>query len=179
MMPQGPEFQDFLNHLTNNALESLKHAEGIARSYGSAYIGTEHLLLGVLSLNSSLGAKLLHDNGVTFEKAKAALEKTPRTMVLNMGTKGLSETAKLTLRAAYDVSQEFGQDFCGTEHIIYGILNQRSSRATSLLETMNLDVAALQNRLDQFLDRQQLGDNGKDEDLETVNAGTKRRGGGR
>ncbi len=49
MMPQSPDFQEFLNHLTNNALSSLKHADSIARSLGSAYIGTEHLLLGVLA----------------------------------------------------------------------------------------------------------------------------------
>ena len=48
MMPNSPDFQEFLNHLTNNALQSLKHADAIARSFGSAYVGTEHLLLGVL-----------------------------------------------------------------------------------------------------------------------------------
>jgi len=41
MMPQSPDFQDFLNHLTDNALQSLKHADAIARSFGSAYVGTK------------------------------------------------------------------------------------------------------------------------------------------
>ena len=58
MMPQSPDFQEFLNHLTNNALSSLKHADAIARSLGSAYIGTEHLLLGVLAQQNSMGAKI-------------------------------------------------------------------------------------------------------------------------
>ena len=41
MAPESSDFQDFLNHLTNNALHSLKHADAIARSFGSAYVGTE------------------------------------------------------------------------------------------------------------------------------------------
>ena len=59
MMPNSPDFQEFLNHLTNNALQSLKHADAIARSFGSAYVGTEHLLLGVLAQEGSMGAKIL------------------------------------------------------------------------------------------------------------------------
>jgi ATP-dependent Clp protease ATP-binding subunit ClpA len=58
---ESPDFQEFLNHLTNNALNALKHADAIARSFGSAYIGTEHLLLGVLAQDTSMGAKILED----------------------------------------------------------------------------------------------------------------------
>jgi ATP-dependent Clp protease ATP-binding subunit ClpC len=127
MMPSSPEeFQDFLSHLTTNALQSLKHADAIARSFGSAYIGTEHLLLGVLAQDSSMGAKMLEGAGITLERARVALNLTPKTLVLNMGAKGLSETAKLTLKMANDVAQDYGQEFCGTEHILYSILSQKS-----------------------------------------------------
>src|SRR5476651_1348581 len=119
MMPSTPDFQDFLNHLTNNALQSLKHADAIARSFGSAYIGTEHLLLGLLAQDSSMGAKMLEEAGVTLDRARLALNLTPKTMVMNIGDKGLSETAKLTLRMAYDVAHDYNQDVCGTEHILY------------------------------------------------------------
>lgn len=155
MMPSSPDFQEFLNHLTNNALSSLKHADAIARSFGSAYVGTEHLLLGVLAQDSSMGAKLLDGVGVTLDRARLALNLTPKTLVINMGAKGLSETAKLTLRMAYDVAQDYGQEFCGTEHILYSILSQKNARATILLRDMNVDVPTLSNELEQFLNRQQ------------------------
>ena len=155
MMPNSPDFQEFLNHLTNNALNSLKHADAIARSFGSAYIGTEHLLLGVLAQDSSMGAKLLEGAGVTLDRARLALNLTPKTLVINMGAKGLSETAKLTLKMAYDVAQDYSQDFCGTEHILYSILSQKNARATILLRDMNIDVDSLTNELEQFLNKQQ------------------------
>jgi ATP-dependent Clp protease ATP-binding subunit ClpC len=155
MMPDSPDFREFLNHLTNNALNSLKHADAIARSFGSAYIGTEHLLLGVLAQDSSMGAKILEGAGVTLDRARLALNLTPKTLVINMGAKGLSETAKLTLKMAYDVAQDYSQEFCGTEHILFSIVSQKNARATILLRDMNIDVDSLMNELEQFLNRQQ------------------------
>lgn len=159
MMPNSPDFQDFLNHLTNNALQSLKHADAIARASGSAYIGTEHLLLGVLAQDSSMGAKILEGSGINLDRARLALNLTPKTLVINMGAKGLSETAKLTLKMAWEIAQEFNQDYCGTEHILYSILSQKNARATTLLRDMSVDVDQLNNEVEQFLNRQQYEEN--------------------
>ncbi len=153
MMPQSPDFQEFLNHLTNNALSSLKHADAIARNLGSAYIGTEHLLLGVLAQNTSMGSKILEDAGITLDRAKLALNLTPKTLVINMGAKGLSETAKLTLKNAYDVAQDYDQDFCGTEHILYSILTQKNSRAAVLLKELNVNIDDLLVDVESFLNK--------------------------
>lgn len=155
MIPNSPDFQEFLNHLTDNALQGLKHADAIARGFGSAYIGTEHLLLGVLAQDSSMGAKFLENSGVTLDRARLALNLTPKTLVINLGAKGLSETAKLTLKMAYEVAQDFNQEFCGTEHILYSILTQKNARATILLRDMNVNVDQLVTELEQFLNRQQ------------------------
>jgi ATP-dependent Clp protease ATP-binding subunit ClpC len=171
MMPNSSDFQEFLNHLTNNALQSLKHADAIARSFGSAYVGTEHLLLGVLAQDSSMGSKILEGAGVTLERARLALNLTPKTLVINVGAKGLSETAKLTLRMAYEVAQDYSQDYCGTEHILYSILSQKNARATILLRDMNIDVDSLTSELEGFLNRQQY------EEGEEGATGTRRRGG--
>jgi ATP-dependent Clp protease ATP-binding subunit ClpC len=157
MMPNSPDYQDFLNHLTNNAIDSIKQAGAIARNLGSAYIGTEHLLLGLLAQNSSMGAKILESAGVTLEKARLAFSLTPKTVtVSNIGEKGLSETAKLTLKMAADIANDYNQDYCGTEHILYSILTQKNARATVLLRDMNVDIDTLLIELEQFLNRQQF-----------------------
>lgn len=155
MMPNSREFQDFSSHLTDNAQNSMKHADAIARSFGSAYIGTEHLLLGVLAQDSSMGAKILENSGVTLDRARLALNLTPKTLVINLGGKGLSETAKLTLKLAFHIAQDYSQEFCGTEHILYSILTQKNARATVLLRDMNIDVDSLTSEIEQFLNRQQ------------------------
>ncbi|HRK41184.1 MAG TPA: ATP-dependent Clp protease ATP-binding subunit [Candidatus Saccharibacteria bacterium] len=161
--------QDFVHRLTDNARGSLEQADMIARSLGSAYIGTEHLLLGVLSQDTSVGAKMLADVGITLERARVALNLTPRALVVSTGAKGLSETAKLTLRMSWDVAQEFHQDYCGTEHILFSILSQKNARATVLLRDMNVSVEELLGDIESYLNRQQ-SDAG---DFEELGIGTK------
>lgn len=149
------DFQEFIGRLTDNARISIQHANAIARSYGSPYIGTEHLLLGVLAQGSSVGAKLLADAGVTLDRTEVALNLTPRTLVIDSGTnKGLSETAKLTLKMSWEVAQEFHQEYLGTEHIVYSILSQKNARATVLLRDMNIDTLELIGELEEFFNRQ-------------------------
>jgi len=148
------DFAEFVSHLTDNARTSLHHANVIAQGYGSPYIGTEHLLLGVLAQGSSVGAKLLADAGVTLERAQTALNMVPLTTVITVGAKGLSETAKLTLKMAWEIAQEFHQEFLGTEHILYSILSQKNARATVLLRDMDVDLPELTADLEEFFDRQ-------------------------
>lgn len=154
-MPESPDFQDFLNHLTDNALLSLKTADQIARQQASAYVGTEHILLGILSQENSLGAKLMSSAGINFQRAQLALNLTPKNLTINIGSKGLSETAKLALKMSWDFAQDFNQDICGTEHILYSLLVQKNGRAAMLLRDMNVDTDRLTDEMEQFLQRQQ------------------------
>lgn len=156
-MNSARDFQEFINRLTENARMSLQHAEGIARGFGSAYIGTEHLLLGVLSQESSVGAKLLETSGVTLDRARTALKLTPKALVINLtSSKGLSEAAKLTLRTSWEIAKEFNQDYCGTEHILYSILIQKNARANVLLRDMSVDVDSLTAELESYLNQQRF-----------------------
>ncbi|MDN5275715.1 MAG: clpC [Candidatus Saccharibacteria bacterium] len=168
------EFAEFISHLTDNARTSLHHATVIAQGYGSPYIGTEHLLLGVMAQGSSVGAKILADAGVTLEKAQMALNTVPVSAVIgNVTAKSLSETAKLTLKMSWDIAQEFHQDLLGTEHIIYSILSQKNARATVLLRDMNVNIAELLAELEEYFDRQ--NDNYTDADADDgADIGTKK-----
>ena len=67
---------------------------------------------------------------------------------------GLSETAKLTLKMGWDLAKEAHQDYLGTEHILYSILTQKSSRATVLLRDMNVDIDAIRAGLEEYFERQ-------------------------
>lgn len=175
-MPDSHDFQDYLNHLTDNALASLKHADTIARQIGSAYVNTEHLLLGVLAQASSVGAKLLSTKGVNLERARLALDLTPKALNISLGAKGLSETAKHTLKMSWDIAQDFAQDICGTEHILFSLINQKNARATELLRSMSVDIDKLSLELEQFLHQQANDVNSR---AEGANIRTKRSKNGR
>ncbi|QQS18434.1 Clp protease N-terminal domain-containing protein [Candidatus Saccharibacteria bacterium] len=86
-----PDYQEFSNYLTENARQSLAHAGTIARGLGDAYIGTEHLLLGLMAQDGSLGGKILEDAGVTLSKAQVALKLTPKTSLSTWAQKAIAK----------------------------------------------------------------------------------------
>ncbi|MEO8691788.1 MAG: ATP-dependent Clp protease ATP-binding subunit [Candidatus Saccharimonas sp.] len=153
-MPE--DFADFISHLTDNARMSVQHADAIARGNGSSYIGTEHLLLGVMAQGSSTAAKILADAGLTLQQAELALNIKPAKVVVSTGAVGLSETALLTLRMAWDAAKDNNHDYLGTEHILYSVLRQSNARATTLLRDMNIDVDTIIEELEGYFDRNQI-----------------------
>ena len=154
MNPMSPDLPEFLNHFSDNALGALKNADSISRATGSPYMGTEHLLFGLLAQDSSMGAKILAGADVTLSKARLKLN-TDAVPIQPHEAKGLSEVAKLTLKMAYEISQDFGQEYCGTEHILYSLLSQKNGRAIELLREMGVNIGVLSQELEQFLSRQQ------------------------
>lgn len=163
------EYSDFITHLTDNAKTCLYHANVIAQGYGSSYIGTEHLLLGILVQGSSVGAKILADADVTLDQVQMALNLTPITVMVGPQAKALSETAKLTLKMGWDIAKSNNQTSFGTEHILYSLLNQKNSRANVLLKDMGVNIAELSDALESFI-TQQPDDGG---DIETSSTSTK------
>lgn len=154
------EFAEFISRLSGNARNSLQHADMIARGYGSPYIGTEHLLLGVLAQSPSTGAKVLADAGITLQRAENVLGEIPKQIAVDTGAKGLSETAVLTLKMGWELAKENHQDYLGTEHILYSLLKQDNARATVLLRDMGVDVAILSAELEEYFrsDGREYGD---------------------
>lgn len=149
-MDQGfpPQFDRF----TENAKRSLEHAGILAATMGSPYIGSEHLLLGLLKAQTSIGAKILTQAGVTAEKIESTL--SSNIAVSTQGLQSLSETAKKTITLALRVAQEFGQPYAGTEHLLYAILSQRNARANVLLREIAINPNDIRSELEQYLNAQ-------------------------
>ena len=149
------DFSAQFDRFTENAKKSLEHAEAIAQQMGSSYIGTEHILLGVLQQEASVGAKILKSSGVTFDKAQLVLSFSQQ---LPSGSRfnGPSQTAKDTLTYSLRVAKEFGQPYCGTEHILFSILSQKSARANSLLKNdLQVEPATIRSEVESYLGNQQ------------------------
>src|SRR5665647_432294 len=148
------DFKSQFDRFTENAKRSLAGAEQIASQMGSSYVGTEHMLLGILQQEGSIGAKLLKQVGVTFDKAQLVLSFSQPYG--GSAQKGPSETAKTTLTYSLRVAKEFGQPYCGTEHMLYAILSQKNARAISLLKNdLQVDPAVIRAELENYLGNQQ------------------------
>jgi ATP-dependent Clp protease ATP-binding subunit ClpC len=144
------EYQAHFDRFTENAKKSLENADALAQSMGSSYIGTEHILLGVLQQEGSIGSKILRDSGVTLNKAQLVLSFSQKILAKN-NRKGLSETAKTTLTLSWRIAKEFGQPYSGTEHILFAILSQKNARANSLLKEIQVDPQLVRGELENYL----------------------------
>jgi ATP-dependent Clp protease ATP-binding subunit ClpC len=148
------DFNKFLENFTTNALSGLKEADRVALASGSLYVGTEHVLIGIMSNHDSQAAKFMKERGIMLDVHRMN-KAMPQIQTLQSATnKGLSEASKLTLKMAWDIAQEYGQDKCGTEHILLAIMSQKNSSAISFMRNMNMDTERLVGELENVLDNQ-------------------------
>ena len=142
--------------MTENARESLQRAEFTSREFNTGYIGTEHILLGLLSVKSSLAAQAAGEVGLNFQSLHKYITENPLEAraipeFSNPNVKALSESAVFTLRMSWEISKEFSQDRLGTEHILYAILQQNKSRTSEILRDLGIDTRQLSDKLEDML----------------------------
>ncbi len=150
------EFSELMNRLSENARFALQKADLFSKKYNNGYMGTEHILLGILAQDASVGAKLLAKVDVTLDKAEKALGQEAAEVVggAAMAMMSLSESAVLTLRMAEHYANEHGARAVGTEYLLYALACQQSSRGAVLLTSMGVDLDELITLTENELDAQ-------------------------
>ena len=149
------EFSEIMNHLSENARFALQKADYFSKRYNQGYMGTEHLLMGVMAQDTSTGAKFLRDEGVSIDELEKAQGKVAVDVPASpMAMMSLSEATVLTLRMALNLVRENGLDIVGTEHIVYSLIRQPNSRANELLDKLDIDTEELANHIEDYLEKQ-------------------------
>ncbi len=149
------EFSEIMNHLSENARFALQKADFFSKRYNQGYMGTEHLLMGVLAQDTSTGAKILRDEGVDLEEVERAQGKVAVDVpAAPMAMMSLSEATVLTLRMSLNFARENGLEIVGTEHIVYALIRQPNSRATVLLSKLDTDLDAVAENIEKLVEKE-------------------------
>ena len=160
------EFSEIMRNLSENARFALQKSDFYSKRYNNGYMGTEHLLLGIMAIDMSTGAKLLREAGATLEDVEKALNKTAVEVPgSDMAMMSLSEAVILTLRMAQSYTREQGLNVIGTEHILYALLSQPNSRASLILSGLNVDTEKIIVEIEDLVEEQT-----KDEKLKAEKA---------
>ena len=160
------EFSEIMNRLSENARFALQKADFYSKRYNNGYMGTEHLLLGIMSIDISTGAKMIREQGATLEEVEKALNKAAVEVPgSDMAMMSLSEAVILTLRMAQNYTREQGLTVIGTEHILYALLSQPNSRASLILVGLKVDTEKLLDEIEKLVEEQT-----KDEKLKAEKA---------
>lgn len=137
------------SQFTDKATTALQLAATEAKAQKQHYIGTEHILIGLLEEGTGVAASVLTRAGVTVE----ALREMIRELLVPEGSVALAERRTYSPRAEYilndshEVAARFQAEKTGTEHILYAIINDRENVAGRLLAAMKVQLPRLMEAL--------------------------------
>ena len=141
-----------LNRFTEGAQNALNNSLYIAREMGHSYIGSEHLLLGLLSQNESIAAKLLSDHGVTFDETKnAVIEMIGQGGQSSVTPNDMTPRTKKIIERSSAEALKLGHNYIGTEHLLLSLLSESDSVAVSILASESVDARELYTELESYL----------------------------
>lgn len=134
---------------TDQARTAIMYAEKMARKCGHSYIGTEHLLAGLIHEEQGTAGMVLRDLGITEAKLKEMIDKliAPGSDVMTADTRGYTPRAERVLEESRQQAQDFRSVRIGTEHILLAMLGELDCVATRLLHTMGIQIQKLQTEL--------------------------------
>ena len=138
---------------TKEAKRALIVAQEEARTSGLNYVGTEHILLGILTQPESLGASVLLGFGVTTENVRLVLRTVGRSAGngSHTGANGmLSGFAKRVIEDAVRAAYQFNHAAVGTEHLLYALVSQENTAAVVILENMKVRPVDIRRHLEEL-----------------------------
>lgn len=137
---------------TEGAERALEISNEIAVELGHNYIGTEHLLYGLLKEGSGIASKVLEDQSVT---AEAVLDEIDgligRGEVQNTQTIGFTPRTKRVIENAFIEARRFGSYYIGTEHLLIGIMREADSIAVRIMLDLNVNPQKLYNEIEKVI----------------------------
>jgi ATP-dependent Clp protease ATP-binding subunit ClpC len=130
------------SQFTEKARKVLILSEKIASRMRVGYVGTEHLLLGLIKEGTGVAAKVLSDNGVDEAKLVEMIRDliAPDNMVSTIGKDGYSPRAVKVMDEAHRQADRFNIDQTGTEHLLLAIIREGENVAVRLLNTMGISI---------------------------------------
>ena len=128
------------SQFTEKAEVALKLAEKSARQLKQGYIGTEHILVGLIKEGTGVASKVLEDNGITLEKVTNMITELIAfdSGVAIQEREGYSPRALKILEEAHKQAARFGQNKTGTEHILLALIKEGENVAVRLINTLNV-----------------------------------------
>ncbi len=127
---------------TNRAKQVIKLAKKEAQRLNHNYLGTEHILLGLLKLGQGVAVNVLRNLGLDFETVRGEVERLvgygPEIQVY--GDPALTGRVKKVFEYANEEATNLGHNYVGTEHLLLGLLRQMDGVAAQVLENLNVDL---------------------------------------
>ncbi len=140
-------------NFSNRVQDVIRLSREEALRLGHDYIGTEHLLLGIIREGEGIAVKILRNLGVDLYKLKKSVEDTVRTSggTLTIGNIPLTKQAEKVLKITYLEAKLYKSDVIGTEHLLLSLLRDDDNIAAQIMHQYNVHYDVVRNELDNIV----------------------------
>ena len=129
------------NKFTPRAEEALRLSQEAAEDLGHGYVGTEHLLLGLIREEEGVAHRVLAEYGVTDEMVSSIVQRSVgQGMAGTAPTQGLTPRAKSVVELAVTEAARRGDRYIGTEHLLMAMLREGNNMGLRILQTVGVDA---------------------------------------
>ncbi len=136
------------NRFTEKAEQVLNRTARMAEELGHTYVGTEHLLLSLLSGETCNASQILKKHGVLYSKVyKVIVEYSGVGSKTTLCSKDMTPRVKRMLESSYSNALKYGANVIGTEHILLAILEEKDSVASRVLKSTGCDLALIKEEI--------------------------------
>ena len=140
---------------TNKAKKVIEIANDISIELGHNYIGTEHILYGLVKEGEGIAAKVLNNKGITDEKVRVKIEE-----LLGVGreikeTLGFTPRTKRVLENAFLEAKRIGYNYIGTEHLLLAILKEEDCVAVRVIVELNVEVPKIYSEIAKVINEEE------------------------
>lgn len=146
---------------TEKAERAIAFSQQSAVELGHNYVGTEHILLGLVKEGTGVAARVLQVQGITEEKILREIDELiGRGETAGETPVGFTPRTKRVLELAFKEARRMGQGYIGTEHLLLGIMKEGESVAVRIMMDLGVDPQKLLNELVKILNEETPGSNG-------------------
>lgn len=160
----APSDVDRFDRFTKRARRVLTLAQEEAQRFKHNYIGTEHLLLGLIREREGVAGQVLNNLGVEVEQIRQAIE-----VIIGRGDRvvfgeiAITPRAKKVIELAVDEARRLQHRFVGTEHLLLGLIREGEGIAAGVLESLGLQLEQVRAETVRILSQHQPGQPGQEE----------------
>jgi len=144
--------REHFDRFTQRARKVLSLAQEEAQRFNHNYIGTEHLLLGLVREGHGVAAKVLSSFGVELNTLRSAVELlVGRGDQIVLGEPGLTPDARKVIELAVDEAQRLNHPYTGTEHVLLGLVRESEGIAVKIVMSLGVDLEKVRTQTVQVL----------------------------
>ncbi|UCC96256.1 MAG: ATP-dependent Clp protease ATP-binding subunit [Candidatus Omnitrophota bacterium] len=137
------------NRFTERARKVLVLAKEEARRFNHDYIGTEHILLGLIREGEGVACAVLQNLGIDLERLRMEIEKliSPGSVASVLGDIPFTPRAKKALELAAEEARSLGHNYIGTEHVLLGLIREGEGLASQVLFSLGVDLRRVREEI--------------------------------